>query len=147
MGKPFSSNSIYLLILRKITNSVTKITIFPHGGKSEILFLAYVLYLIDLLEQKFYRDSNLRIKLMHESVKKDVLILLLPMLWCIVFLYYWIHLNTSLIHTRLHFNASFDKYSRLDEEMIIKTSFFPHPKGSQTHFFGKNTINIFFTCL
>ena len=38
MRKPFSSNSFYLLVLRKITNSVTKTTIFPHGGKSEIFF-------------------------------------------------------------------------------------------------------------
>ena len=37
-GKPISSNSFYLLVLRKITNSATKITIFPHGGKSEIFF-------------------------------------------------------------------------------------------------------------
>ena len=38
-------------------------------GKSEIFFLPYVFDLIDLLEQKFYRDSNLRVKLMYESVK------------------------------------------------------------------------------
>ena len=68
------------------------------------------------------------------------LILLFPVLWRIVFLYYWIHLNTSLIHTRLHFNASFDKYSRLDEEMIIKTCFFPHPKRNQTHFLVKTSL-------
>ena len=67
MRKPFSSNSFYLLVLRKITNSVIKMTIFPHGGKLEILDL------IDLLEQKFCRDSNSRLKLMYESVKKDVL--------------------------------------------------------------------------
>ena len=41
MRKPFSCNSFYLLVLRKITNSVTKTTIFPHGGKSEIFFLPY----------------------------------------------------------------------------------------------------------
>ena len=69
MRKPFSSNSFYLLVLRKITNSVTKIAIFPHGGKSEIFFLSYVLDLIDLLKQKFCEDSNLRVKLMNESVK------------------------------------------------------------------------------
>ena len=69
MQKPFSSNSFYSPVLRKITNSVTKITIFPHGGKSKIFFLPYVLDLIDLLEQKFYQDSNLRVKLMYESVK------------------------------------------------------------------------------
>ena len=68
MRKPFSSNSFYLLVLRKITNSVTKTTIFPHGGKSEIFFLPYVLDLIDLLEQKFCWASNLRVKLMFESV-------------------------------------------------------------------------------
>ena len=33
MRKPFSSNSFYLLILRKITNSVTKITIFPRAWR------------------------------------------------------------------------------------------------------------------
>jgi hypothetical protein len=44
-------------------------TNFPHGGKSEIFFLSYVLDLIDLLEQKFCKDSNLRVKLMYESVK------------------------------------------------------------------------------
>ena len=48
--KPFSSNSFYLLVLRKITNSVTKITIFPHGEKLEIFFLPYVLDLIHLLD-------------------------------------------------------------------------------------------------
>ena len=32
---------------------------FPHGGKSQIFFLPYVLDLIDQLEQTFYRDSNL----------------------------------------------------------------------------------------
>ena len=33
------------------------------------LLLIYVLDLIDLLEQKFCLDSNLRVKLMYESVK------------------------------------------------------------------------------
>ena len=69
MREPFSFNSFYLLVWRKITNSVTKTTVFPHGGKSEIIFLPYVLDLIKLLEQKFYPDSNLRVKLMYESVK------------------------------------------------------------------------------
>jgi hypothetical protein len=32
-------------------------------------FLPYVLDLINMLEQKFGRDSNLRVKLMYESVK------------------------------------------------------------------------------
>ena len=32
-------------------------------------FLPYVLDLIDLLEQKFCPDSNLKVKLMYESVK------------------------------------------------------------------------------
>jgi len=40
MRKSFSSNSFYLLVLKKITNSVTKMIIFPHGGKSEIIFFA-----------------------------------------------------------------------------------------------------------
>ena len=35
MRKPFSFNSFYLVVLIEITNSVTKMTIFPHGGKSE----------------------------------------------------------------------------------------------------------------
>ena len=69
MRKPFSSNLFYLLVLRKITNSVTKITIFLHGRKSEIFFLPYVLDLIHLLEQKFCPDSNLRVKTMYEPVK------------------------------------------------------------------------------
>ena len=69
MREPFSFNSFYLLVLRKITNSLTKMTNFPHGGKSEIFFLPYVLDLIDLLEQKFCPDSKLRVKLMYESVK------------------------------------------------------------------------------
>ena len=69
MREPFSLNSFYLLVLRKITNSLTKMTNFPHGGKSEIIFLPYVLDLIDLLEQKFCPDSKLRVKLMYESVK------------------------------------------------------------------------------
>ena len=52
MREPFSFNSFYLLVLRKITNSVTKTTTFPHGGKSEIFFLPYVLDLIKLLRAK-----------------------------------------------------------------------------------------------
>ena len=39
----------------------------PHGGKSKIFLLPYVLDLIIMLEQKFCRDSNLRVKLMFES--------------------------------------------------------------------------------
>ena len=69
MRKPFFSNSFYLLVLKKITNSVIKITVFPHGGKSEIFLLPYVLDLIHLLEQNFCPDSNLRVKTMYESVK------------------------------------------------------------------------------
>ena len=69
MGESFYFNLFYLLVLTKITNSVTKTTTFPHGGKSEIFFLPYVLDLIKLLEQKFYPDTNLRVKLMYESVK------------------------------------------------------------------------------
>ena len=66
MREPFFKNSFYLLVLSKITNLLTKMTNFPHGGKSEIFFLPYVLDLIDLLEQKFYQDSNLRVKLMYD---------------------------------------------------------------------------------
>ena len=33
------------------------------------IFLPYVLDLMDLLEQKNFRDSNLRVKLTYESVK------------------------------------------------------------------------------
>ena len=73
MQEPFPFNSFYLLVLKKSANSVTKMIIFPHGGKSEIFFLPYLLDLIDLLEQKFCQDSNLRVKLTYESVKKDVL--------------------------------------------------------------------------
>ena len=40
MREPFSFNSFYLLVLRKITNSVSKTTIFLHGGKSQIFFFA-----------------------------------------------------------------------------------------------------------
>ena len=71
MRKPFSSNSFYSLVLRKIINSVTKTTIFPLEGKSQIFFLpyVYVLALIHLLEQNFCLDSNLRVKTMFESVK------------------------------------------------------------------------------
>jgi hypothetical protein len=61
MREPFSSNSFYLLVSRKIANSVTKITIFLHGGKSEIFILPYVLDLINLLEQKICPDFNLRV--------------------------------------------------------------------------------------
>ena len=73
MRKPFSCNSFYLLVLRKITISVIKMTIFPHGEKSEIFILPHVLDLMDLLKQKLCQDSNLRVKLMYESVKYDVL--------------------------------------------------------------------------
>ena len=59
MRKPFSCNSFYLIVMRKITTSVIKMIIFPHD----------VLDLIDLLEQNFCQDSNLRVKLMYESVK------------------------------------------------------------------------------
>ena len=69
MRDPFSFNSVYLLVLRKIKKSVTKMTTFPHGGKSEIFFLPDVLDLIDLVEQKLCPDSKLRVKLMYESVK------------------------------------------------------------------------------
>ena len=69
MREPFSLNSFYLLVLRKITNSLTKMTNFPHGGNLEIFFLPYVFDLIDLLEQEFCPDSKLRVKLMYESVK------------------------------------------------------------------------------
>ena len=43
MRKPFSCNSFYLLALRKITISVIKMTIFQHGGISEIFILPYEL--------------------------------------------------------------------------------------------------------
>ena len=69
MREPFSFNSFYLVVLRKITNSVTKMTNFPHGGISKIIFLLNVLDLIDLLEQKFCPDSILRVNPMYESVK------------------------------------------------------------------------------
>ena len=36
--------------------------------------LPYILDSIHLFEQKFCPDSNLRVKTMYESVKKDVLI-------------------------------------------------------------------------
>ena len=48
-------------------------TNFLHGGISKIFLLPYVLDQIDLLEQTFCPDSNLRVKLMYESVKWDVL--------------------------------------------------------------------------
>ena len=59
----------YFIKVPKITNSLTKMTNFLHGGKSEIFFLPYVLDLIDLSEQTFCPDSKLRVKLMYESVK------------------------------------------------------------------------------
>ena len=37
--------------------------------KDQKLFLPYVLDLINILEQNFWQDSNLRVKLMYESVK------------------------------------------------------------------------------
>ena len=45
----------------------------PHGGISKIFFLPYVLDLIEKKKKKFCPDSNLRVKLMYESVKYDVL--------------------------------------------------------------------------
>ena len=69
MREPFFFNSFYLVVLKKITNSVTKMTNFPHGGISKIFFLPYVLDLIDLLQQNFCPDSNLGVKVMYESVK------------------------------------------------------------------------------
>ena len=61
-------NSFYFMERRKSTNSVIKVTIFLHGGKSDF-FLPYVLDLIHLLEQNFCPDSNLRVKTMYESAK------------------------------------------------------------------------------
>ena len=58
MHKPFSFNSFYLLVLRKISNSATKTTIL------ETSFFT----ICDLLLQKFCRDSNLRVKLLYELV-------------------------------------------------------------------------------
>ena len=52
MREPFFKNSFYWRVLRKITNSVTKMTIFLHERKLEIFFSPYVLDLIDLMEQK-----------------------------------------------------------------------------------------------
>ena len=69
MREPFSFNSFYLLVLRKIMNSLTKMTNFPHGRKPEIFFLQYVLDLIDLSEQTFCPDSKLRVKLMYGPSK------------------------------------------------------------------------------
>ena len=69
MWKPFSSKSFCFIERRKMTNSVLKITVFPLEGKLEIFFLPYVLDLIQLLEQNVCPDSNLRVKMMHESVK------------------------------------------------------------------------------
>ena len=37
------------------------------------IFLPYVLDLIDLMEQKFYRDTSLRVKLTYASVSQDLL--------------------------------------------------------------------------
>ena len=67
--KPFSSNLFYFIEGRKITNSVKKIIIFPHGRKIGNIFLPYVLDQIHMFEQKFYPDSNLRVKTIHELVK------------------------------------------------------------------------------
>ena len=70
MRKPFSCNSSYWLVLRKITISVIKMSILLHGGKSEIYILPYVLDLMDLLEQKFCRDSNYRVNwCMNQLIK------------------------------------------------------------------------------
>ena len=69
---------LILLPCGKMVVFVTEFVIFlktikrkwlPHGGKSDIFFLPYVIDLIKLLEQKFCRDSNSRVKLMYESVK------------------------------------------------------------------------------
>ena len=72
MGESFYFDSFYLLVLRKITNLVSKINIFLHGGKLEIFF--YHMYLRNMLEQKICPNSSLRVKLMYESVKYDMLI-------------------------------------------------------------------------
>ena len=64
--KKYSKSKIHILPNYEQTNLKTAIV---HGGKSEIFLLPYVLDLIKLLEQKFYPDSNLRVKLMYESVK------------------------------------------------------------------------------
>ena len=64
----FSSNSFYFIELRKITNSITKITIFPHGIIRNI-FLPYVLDLINLLEQIIEQRSQFRGK-NNESINQ-----------------------------------------------------------------------------
>ena len=65
MCEPFSFNSFYLVVLRKITNSVTKTTIFSHGGKSDIFFLPYVLDLIKLLEQKLALSRSVQLEALY----------------------------------------------------------------------------------
>ena len=42
----------------------------PAWRKSEIFLLLYVLDLMKLLKQKVCQDSNLRVKLMYESVSR-----------------------------------------------------------------------------
>ena len=54
-------------------NSVTKITIFPNGGKSEINFLPYVLDIIHL--SKIFVQIPNWVKMMYESVKSSKLVL------------------------------------------------------------------------
>ena len=63
MQKPFSCHSFYLLVLRKITNSVTKMTIFPHGGNRKYFFT------VCIWPNWTIGANNLRVKLMYESVK------------------------------------------------------------------------------
>ena len=67
MRKSFSYNSFYLLLLRKITNSATKITIFLHGRKSKIFF-AICTWPNSPVKTKFM--SRFRVKTMYESVSQ-----------------------------------------------------------------------------
>ena len=68
MPKPFTSNSFYLLVLRKITISQIKMITFPHVGKSEIFILPHVLDLIHV-RAKILLRFQFEGKTDYESVK------------------------------------------------------------------------------
>ena len=72
MQKPFSSNSFYLGVLRKILDSGTKIPIFCMERFQNIFFQTTFHHHFRPKIVFLDTDSILRVKTMYESVKQDV---------------------------------------------------------------------------
>ena len=149
MRKPFSSNSFYLLVLTKITNSVAKITIFPHGGKSKFFF-AICTWPIHLLLQKFCRDSNLRVKndvwisqvrLVQSSLLLQTLkfeMILYTFFVCVI----WFALLNMVALTSIVFTFPFEIDQCLfnDDKSLTNKQYVVNDSFDQRQFVKKNTL-------